>query len=65
MGLKKNETTKFLLLSIGAICILAAGIMLRTWHYYSRKMMMKAMYMRRIGAFTTPPHGDPEAGETA
>lgn len=65
MGLKKNDTTKILLLGIGAICILAAGIMFRTWRYYSRKMMMKAMYIRRIGCFTTPPHGDPEAGEVA
>lgn len=65
MGLKKNETTKLLLVVIGAICILAATIMLQIWRYYSRKVMMKEMYMRRIGSFTTPPHGDPEAGEVA
>lgn len=65
MGLKKNDTTKILLFGIGVIFILAAGIMFRTWRYYSRKMMIRAMYIRRIGCFTTPPHGDPEAGEVA
>lgn len=65
MGLKKNDTIKILLLGIGAICILLIGIIFKAWHFYSRKMIIKAMYIRRIGCFTTPPHGDPEAGEVA
>lgn len=66
MGLKNNETIATLLLfGIIAICILTAGYMIRTWQVYVRDKRYKAMYRRRIGAFTTPPHGDPEAGEIA
>lgn len=66
----KNETNitiaKLLLYGVGAIILVfAVGFVIRIRQLHIRKRKNKEMYMRRIGAYTTPAHGDPEAGEIA
>lgn len=64
MGLENNKTIEIVpIFGFGSISILAAGLKIRIWQFYihdpRKKERHKEMYIRRIGAFTTPPHGNP------
>lgn len=64
MGLENNKPIEIVpIFGFGSISILAAGLKIRIWQFYihdaRKKERHKEMYIRRIGAFTTPPHGNP------
>lgn len=65
MGLKENESIAIILLGLGAVLVLAAGLLYKIWRFYLDNTKNKAMHLRRIrrNTTTTPQPGDLEAGE--
>lgn len=67
MGLKENQNIAILLLGLGAVFVLAAALLFRTWRFYIENTKNKAMHLRQIrgNTTTTPQDGNLEAGQAA